>query len=102
MRNELAIIVHGETLLLDVSGAAFWPAGETLIFADLHLEKGSSYARGRQFLPPYDTDATLLRMAAAVRRFQPRRIIALGDSFHDPDAADRLSADARAMLKALT
>jgi DNA ligase-associated metallophosphoesterase len=97
----MAIRVNGETLLLDVSGAAFWPAEETLIFADLHLEKGSSYARGRQFLPPYDTQATLLRMAGAVRRFQPRRIVALGDSFHDPDAAGRLPPDARVLLKAL-
>ena len=102
MRNELAITVNGEKLLLDVSGAAFWPAGETLIFADLHLEKSSSYARGRQFLPPYDTQATLLKMAGAAQRFRPRRIIALGDSFHDPDAADRLSGDAHAMLKALS
>ncbi len=102
MRNELAIIVNGESLLLDVSGAAFWPAEETLIFADLHLEKGSSYARGRQFLPPYDTAATLLKMAGAVQRFRPRRIIALGDSFHDPDAAERLSPQARAMLQALS
>ncbi len=101
MRNEMAIAVNGETLLLDVSGAAFWPAEETVIFADLHLEKGSSYARGRQFLPPYDTGATLLKMAGAVQRFRPRRIVALGDSFHDPDAADRLSAQARAMLQAM-
>ena len=100
MRNELAITVNGETLLLDVSGAAFWPAEETLIFADLHLEKGSSYARGRQFLPPYDTEATLLKMDGAVQRFHPRRIIALGDSFHDPEAADRLSAQARVLLQA--
>src|ERR1700748_172904 len=100
--TDLSITVNGESLFLDNSGALFWAAQGTLGFADLHLEKGSSYARGRQFLPPYDTDATLLRMAAAVRRFQARRIIALGDSFHDPDAADRLSADARAMLKALT
>jgi DNA ligase-associated metallophosphoesterase len=101
MRNELVIIVNGESLLLDVSGAAFWPAEATLIFADLHLEKGSSYARSRQFLPPYDTGATLLKMAGAVQRFRPRRILALGDSFHDPEAADRLSQEARGMLKAL-
>jgi len=102
MKNELVITVNGEMLLLDVSGAAFWAAEETLIFADLHLEKGSSYARGRQFLPPYDTEATLLKMAGAVQRFLSRRIIALGDSFHDPDAAERLSAQARAMLQALS
>jgi DNA ligase-associated metallophosphoesterase len=99
--TDLEIRVNGERLLLDSSGAAFWPAQATLVFADLHLEKGSSYARGRQFLPPYDTHATLLRMAAAVARFNPRRIIALGDSFHDRDAAERLPADARTFLAAL-
>jgi DNA ligase-associated metallophosphoesterase len=99
--TDLEIIVNGERLLLDSSGAAFWPAQATLVFADLHLEKGSSYARGHQFLPPYDTHATLLRMAAAVARFNPRRIIALGDSFHDRDAATRLPDEARAFLAAL-
>jgi hypothetical protein len=101
MWNGLCVVLNGESLLLDVSGAAFWPAERTLIFADLHLEKGSSYARGRQFLPPYDSQATLMRMAAAVTRFNPKRIIALGDSFHDREAAERLSPDARAMLAAL-
>src|ERR1700748_2693985 len=99
--TDLSITVNGESLFLDNSGALFWAAQGTLGFADLHLEKGSSYARGRQFLPPYDTEATLLRMAAAVRRFPPRRIIALGDSSPDPHAADRLSVNARGMLKAL-
>ena len=101
MWTDLTVIINGETLLLDTSGAAFWPSQGTLVFADLHLEKGSSYARGRQFLPPYDTQATLLRMMAAVTRFNPRRIIALGDSFHDPEAAERLPAQARGLLAAL-
>jgi uncharacterized protein len=101
MWSDLSITINGETLLLDTSGAAFWPAERTLIFADLHLEKGSSYARGRQFLPPYDSEATLLRMAGAVARFNPSRIIALGDSFHDPDAAERLPPQGRALLAAL-
>ena len=100
MWTDIAVSINGESLLLDTSGAAFWPAEGALIFADLHLEKGSSYARGRQFVPPYDTEATLLRMAAAVRRFNPTRIIALGDSFHDREAAERLSPQARAMLAA--
>ena len=101
MWTGLAISVNGESLLLDSSGAAFWPAQATLMFADLHLEKGSSYARGRQFLPPYDTHATLLRMVAAITRFNPKRIVALGDSFHDKDAAERLPAEARNLLAAL-
>ena len=96
--RDLEILVNGETLLLDVSGAVWWPSRRTLVFADLHFEKGSSYARGGQFLPPYDTRATLQRMAQAVARRRPARIVALGDSFHDPHAADRLDAEARALL----
>lgn len=96
--NDLVIEVNGERLLLDTSGAAYSPAHRALIFADLHFEKGSAYARGAQFLPPYDTRATLLRMARAVARHNPAVIIALGDSFHDHTAAERLGSDERAML----
>src|SRR5471032_1993547 len=99
--GDLLSTVNGEILLLDSCGAAFSPAHNTLIFADLHFEKGSSYARGRQFLPPYDTCATLLRMVQAVARHNPSRIVALGDSFHDPHAAERLGDDERGMLAAL-
>jgi hypothetical protein len=99
--TDLGIVINGENLLLDTSGAAFWPARGVLIFADLHLEKGSSYARGRQFLPPYDTEATLARMQRAAARFNPSTIVALGDSFHDRDAAERLSPEARSALRAL-
>ncbi len=99
--TDLCVDVNGETLVLDRSGAAWWPHNRTLIFADLHFEKGSSYARGRQFLPPYDTRATLQRMADVVARRAPVRIIALGDSFHDPHAAERLGGEERALLGAL-
>jgi DNA ligase-associated metallophosphoesterase len=99
--TDLSIVINGEMLLLDVSGAAFWPAQGALIFADLHLEKGSSYARGGQFLPPYDSEATLSRMRRTMARFQPRTVIALGDSFHDRDAAARLPPAVRDALSAL-
>ena len=99
--GDLLIDVNGETLLLDACGAAFSPAHATLIFSDLHFEKGSAYARTRQFLPPYDTADTLQRMTLAIARHRPARVIALGDSFHDPDAADRLGAQERAMLEAM-
>ena len=99
--TDLCVDVNGERLTLDKSGAAWWERTRTLIFADLHFEKGSSYARGGQFLPPYDTRATLLRMAEVTGRRAPARIIALGDSFHDPFAAERLGREERAMLQAL-
>jgi hypothetical protein len=100
-RGDLEITVNGESLLLDASGAAFAKAHSTLIFADLHFEKGSSYARGRQFLPPYDTASTVLRMTRVIARHKPAHVIALGDSFHDPGAAQRLDDGQRDQLQSL-
>ena len=42
-----------------------------LVVADLHLEKGSSYAARGQMLPPYDTRETLRRLAAEVAALVP-------------------------------
>jgi hypothetical protein len=92
--------VNGETLLLDCAGAAWWPAERTLILSDIHFEKGSSLARRGALLPPYDTRTTLNRIAALMNRYQPAQVIALGDSFHDQQAADRLDAEERATLAA--
>jgi len=92
--------VNGEGLLLDCAGAAWWPAERALIFADIHFEKGSSLARRGALLPPYDTRTTLNRIGKLMDRYAPARVIALGDSFHDPDAADRLDEKERAMLAA--
>ena len=99
--HETRVEVNGEELLLDACGALWWPGEETLVFADLHFEKGSSYARGGQMLPPYDTRATLSRMETAIVRRHPARIIALGDSFHDRYAAERLDEEERAQLARL-
>src|SRR3954462_3827062 len=99
--GDLLVTGNGESLLLDPCGAAFAPVHSVLLFADLHFEKGSSYARGRQFLPPYDTNNSLLRMARAIARHNPARVIALGDSFHDRDAGERLDAQARGLLESL-
>jgi DNA ligase-associated metallophosphoesterase len=100
--NDVTVEVNGEPVLLDPGGAAYSARHRTLVFADLHLEKGSSYARGGQFLPPYDSRATLLRMARAMARHDPARVVALGDSFHDGNAPARLGAEERALLAALS
>jgi DNA ligase-associated metallophosphoesterase len=88
-------------LVPDPSGALWWPEQATLIVADLHLEKGSSFARRGTLLPPYDTAATLARLAALAERFRPARIVALGDSFHDREAAERLDPGDQRRLEAL-
>ncbi|QEL26577.1 ligase-associated DNA damage response endonuclease PdeM [Bosea sp. F3-2] len=88
-------------LVPDLSGALWLPAERTLVVADLHLEKGSAYAARGVMLPPYDSTATLAALAAVVRRHQPARLIALGDSFHDRDAETRLAPATLASLREL-
>lgn len=100
--SEAPLHRAGERFLLDPGGLVFWPARRTLIVADLHLEKASAYARRGSMLPPYDSATTLERLSVAMRRFRPERVIALGDSFHDPEGTARLGRDASARLARLT
>jgi uncharacterized protein len=84
------------------SGALYWRARETLLVADLHFEKMASFARRGQMLPPYDTAMTLTRLETDLRRTGARRLIALGDSFHRPEAATWLTPADRMRLDAIT
>ena len=92
----------GETFEATASGALFWRDWRALLVADLHLEKASWFARLGQFLPPYDSHATLTALAAEIERTQPSHVFCLGDSFHDNFGCERLPEDARALLTELT
>ena len=93
--------VCGLPLIADGSGALYWHAERALLVADLHLEKGSAHAERGALLPPYDTRETLIRLAEVIDRYDPAIVIALGDSFHDARAAERIGADDLEMLSAL-
>ena len=92
----------GETFLASSEGALHWPAEEALLVADLHLEKASWFAAGGQFLPPYDSHATLTALERLVEETRVRRLYCLGDSFHDRFGCDRLPGEARSLLLGLT
>jgi DNA ligase-associated metallophosphoesterase len=95
------VAVAGVVLEALPPGALWWADERLLVVADLHLEKGSSFARRGQMLPPYDTPETLIRLARLVARFDPRILVALGDSFHDDGGAARMSPRDRTTLAAL-
>ena len=99
--NEQGISIAGTSLIGDPGGAIYWPQERALVVADLHFEKGSSYARRGILLPPYDTAATLARLTALIMHYAPRVVIALGDSFHDGGGPDRLADNDRAELREL-
>ena len=92
----------GEEWLLTEGRALYWPRENALLVADLHLEKGSFFARHGQMVPPYDSRETLERVALAIRETGARRVITLGDNFHDSEGSARLEPHAAGMLDALT
>lgn len=98
-----AVRLHlaGESLALLPAGAVWHGESRTLVVADLHLEKASSFARTGQLLPPYDSAATLARLAALVAALAPARIVALGDSFHDRGGPARLPPREAGLLAGL-
>ena len=100
-RPEGNLRFRDQELVIDESGCLYWPDERILIVADLHLEKGSSLAARGIHVPPYDTEATLNRLAKRLDYWQPRMVIALGDSFHDEQASNRLPDQSRLTLMRL-
>ena len=93
----------GERLQALPAGALHWPAKRLLAVADLHLEKGSSYAvSARKLLPRHDTRQTLAMLTALVDVLAPQTVVCLGDSFHDRQAVDRLPDTERWQIEQLT
>jgi uncharacterized protein len=96
-------LIFGDSLF-QVSGdaALFWPKYRALLVADLHLEKASSYAMTGQMLPPYDSHATLSAIASLASSCDAKKVICLGDNFHDDGGEARLFGEAAALLSNLT
>ncbi len=99
--EDNVIRLAGVTLAADPAGAIYWPDEKLLVVADLHLEKGSAFAARGVLLPPYDTAATLARLAQLIERYTPHLVVALGDNFHDSGGPARMSDASRVALVAL-
>jgi uncharacterized protein len=97
-----SLALGGLELLPDLSGALYVPDYRSLLVADLHFEKGSSFLRRGLFIPPFDTRSTLAVLEAAIARLRPERLIALGDSFHDCSAGDRIDAADLTRIRSLS
>ena len=98
-----SIKTRAGALVLDARKVAYIPATRTLLVADMHFEKGSylqSY--GGSALPALDTHDTIERLCDIAADYAPARIIALGDSFHDINAYERLQAQSAQRLNALS
>jgi DNA ligase-associated metallophosphoesterase len=92
----------GAALEAQPEGGLWIAEARTLIVSDLHLEKGSAFALHGQLIPPYDTRATLRRLASTMARLEPETVVSLGDSFHDCGGPFRMSTEDRSALRKLT
>ncbi len=100
-RASIPIKFAGLPLTLDQSGAAYLSAHGTLIVSDLHLEKGSNAAARGRLVPALDSHDTLQRLKGVIEVYRPRRVVCLGDSFHDKRAGERMAGADRAALASL-
>ena len=75
--------IKGEKFVFDKSGSIFLENLNTLIFSDLHLGKSLSFVNQGSLVPPFDLDETLFNLENIIKKYKPKRLISLGDSFHE-------------------
>ena len=92
---------YNHKLQINKEGILFWLEKEIAIVSDLHLEKGSSFASTGQFIPPYDSEETLKKLLNVIDNYKVKKVILLGDTFHDKDAFHRMSSKVRFLFEEL-
>ena len=95
------IIFNKHKFQISNEGILFWFDKQIAIISDLHLEKGSSYGQSGQFLPPYDSEETLKKLSKGIKNQNIKKVILLGDTFHDENAFNRMSEKAFFLFKSL-
>jgi len=99
--KEFELAVHGQTLCLDASGAAFWREQRTLLLADVHLGKAHTFRRHGIAIPSGTTALELDRIAALIQRFAPARVLVLGDLLHSKiDGSEGFVLELKALVRA--
>ena len=92
---------YNHKLQINKEGILFWLEKEIAIVSDLHLEKGSSFASTGQFIPPHDSEETLKKLLNVIDNYKVKKVILLGDTFHDKDAFHRMSSKVRFLFEEL-
>lgn len=79
---SLRVDAAGEVLWLLAGGAVWWPAGQTVFVADLHLGKGAAFRAQGQAVPAGSSARTLSRLHDLVVAQEAQRLVVLGDFWH--------------------
>lgn len=101
-KKEIAITFGEHNLLLTAYQSIYWPSKKILIIADLHLEKGSYFAKKGNPLPLYDSFDTLKRLQNLCEIYKPETILSLGDNIHDSLALERMNQACYELLRIIS
>jgi DNA ligase-associated metallophosphoesterase len=82
----LPITLCGEPLVLLAARALYWERHASLLVADLHLGKEGALRTAQVFVPEGPTQETLARLDGCLGGLGARKLIILGDLFHNRHA----------------
>jgi uncharacterized protein len=80
------ILAAGRPITLLAEKAAFLAASRTLLVADVHIGKATSFRALGVPVPHGTTSATLATLSALIARWRARRVVFLGDFLHSAHA----------------
>jgi DNA ligase-associated metallophosphoesterase len=80
--TDVSLTLAGEQVCLMGERALYWPGTSTLVVADLHWGKASTFRAAGIPIPIGTTSDDLARLDSALQRTRARRMVVLGDLFH--------------------
>ena len=80
--SDVSLTLAGEQVYLMSERALYWPGTSTLVVADLHWGKASTFRAAGIPIPIGTTSDDLARLDSALQRTGARRMVVLGDLFH--------------------
>src|SRR5690349_11647492 len=80
--TDVMLNISGEEIYLLAERALWWPNASTLVVADLHWGKASTFRAAGIPIPIGTTSDDLARLDSALTRTGARRMVVLGDLFH--------------------
>ena len=80
--TDVSLTLAGEEVRLMNERALYWPGTSTLVVADLHWGKASTFRAAGIPIPIGTTSDDLARLDSALQRTNARRMVVLGDLFH--------------------
>jgi DNA ligase-associated metallophosphoesterase len=81
--DRCEINLLGESFLALSAKALWWPSEETVFVADVHLGKAAAFRARSVPIPNGTTAAALARLTRLLEETGARRLIVLGDLWHD-------------------